>query len=312
MAKLQAGVLTREQAIGHGFGAPSLRRLVRDGHWQRLARGVYLTSPLKPDWTANAWAGVLIGGDQARLGGLAAAYQERLTEPPDELLVLVPHTIQRENMPPWMFRRERTEVRRPMSLGSPPRSRVEDTILDLCDPDFPGSDLRTPADWIADAVQKRLTTTARLRRVLAGRRKVPRRRLLESLLDDVGAGAQSRLELTYLNDVERPHGLPRGTRQRSTRNRVGRSFQDVRYEDYGVIAELDGVSTHAGANSFRDMRRDNAALLDGAVTLRYGRHDLFTDPCGVAWQVGELLIGRGWQGMVTSCLRCRDRRSASG
>src|SRR6476620_10340506 len=75
----QAGVVTREQAIGHGLGLSAIRRLNGEG-WTRLAQGVYLTSTPPATWLSLAWAGVLIGGDAARLGGLAAASLHGLVE----------------------------------------------------------------------------------------------------------------------------------------------------------------------------------------------------------------------------------------
>lgn len=76
----------------------------------------------------------------------------------------------------------------------------------------------------------------------------------------------------------------------------------MRYDAYRTIVELDGRLHIAGR--FRDMRRDNAALLDGDLTLRYGWPDITDNPCQVAWQVAALLIARGWAGEPTRCHRC--------
>jgi hypothetical protein len=106
----------------------------------------------------------------------------------------------------------------------------------------------------------------------------------------------------YLHDVERAHGLPTGERQsRSTAGDV----RDVLYRRYATVVELDGRLGHEGLGRFRDMRRDNAATLDGDVTLRYGDADIRTEPCAVAFQVAEVLIRRGWGGLPTRCRRCR-------
>ena len=39
------------------------------------------------------------------------------------------------------------------------------------------------------------------------------RKLVTGILGDVAVGAESPLEMRFLHDVERPHGLPRGDRQ---------------------------------------------------------------------------------------------------
>jgi hypothetical protein len=41
LAALQDGVVTREQALGHGLPLASLHRLLREGRWFPMARGLY-------------------------------------------------------------------------------------------------------------------------------------------------------------------------------------------------------------------------------------------------------------------------------
>jgi hypothetical protein len=69
LAERQDGVLSREQALAHQLSPKAIDRLVTDGHWRRLTSGLYLTGAIEPTWRALAWAGVLAGGDAARLGG---------------------------------------------------------------------------------------------------------------------------------------------------------------------------------------------------------------------------------------------------
>ncbi|WP_375422971.1 hypothetical protein [uncultured Friedmanniella sp.] len=75
-----------------------------------------------------------------------------------------------------------------------------------------------------------------------------------------------------------------------------RHRRDVRYSAYGVVVELDGRLGHEGLGRFRDMARDNGAVLDGEVTLRYGSAEVFGEACLVARQVGAVLGGPGWRG----------------
>lgn len=76
----------------------------------------------------------------------------------------------------------------------------------------------------------------------------------------------------------------------------------MRYDAFGTIVELDGRLHILGR--FRDMERDNATLLEGDLTLRYGWPDITERPCQVAWQVAALLTARGWAGAPTRCDRC--------
>lgn len=302
LARLQDGVISREQALGNGLSSSAVDRLVRDGFWIRLARGVYLTAPVPPPWAALAWSGVLLGGDVARLGGMAAAHLHGLvTEPPSRLDVLVPHAAAIPRvLGPWDFHRERTGARQPRTVGSPPRLTIEDTVLDLIgDPDC---NVREVVNWLTIAVNSRRTTAKRILQTAEHRHFLPRRAMVVRTLADVAVGARSPIEVDYLNLVERAHGLPRGRRQASRR----RTEVDVLYEEFGLLVELDGRIGHEGMGRFRDMRRDNASTSDGLATLRYGKADVFGIPCEVAIEVGQNLMRRGWEGPGHPCELCRN------
>lgn len=299
LALLQDGVVTREQALAYGLAPASLRRLVQEGNWQRLSAGIFFISPWPATWTAQAWAGVLIGGDQARLGGRAAAHLHGLAERAPEVIdVLVPPTGRPRVDGPWRFVRERDGWRHPRSVGSPPRLRVEDTVLDLVAAAVDDTEV---VGWVTTALQNRLTTPTRLRQALSRRARIPHRYTLEEVIGDGQTGARSPLEVRYLRDVERAHGLPTGRRQAPRRS----TECDVWYEAYGVLVELDGRRGHEGPGVFRDMWRDNAATTDGLWTLRYGYRDVVGSPCEVAVQVAQNLADRGWAGPFVPCGRCR-------
>jgi len=300
LARSQAGVLSTGQAGELGVGRHSVARLVAAGRWRRLDRSVYFVHPDEPTWLAWAWAGLLVASPGARLSGLSAAHLHGLHEPePWPLALLVPHDRPVRSRPPWVFRRERSGVRDQRSPGSPPRSTVEDTVLDLTGE---GS-AEAAIDWLTRAVQSRRTTVPRLRRSLEQRTRVRYRHLLLDLLADVAEGAETPLELAYLHDVERAHGLPRGVRQH--RSRAAPHLRDVYYDPCALVVELDGRLGHEGFGRFRDMHRDNVGTVSGELTLRYGWRDVTGDPCAVAWQVAAVLARRGWSGLPGRCQRCR-------
>jgi hypothetical protein len=83
---------------------------------------------------------------------------------------------------------------------------------------------------------------------------------------------------------------------------VAGTRQDVWYDRYATVVELDGRLGHADADGrWRDMGRDNAAALRSEVTLRYGWTDVAARPCRVAAQVAEVLRRRGWAGAAAKC-----------
>lgn len=300
LAALQGGVVSRQQVLGHGLSDHVIARLVTGETWTPLGPGVYATAPGPSPWEGLAWAGVLLGGPAARLGPQASGFLHGLTaEPPATVDVLVPPTGPYRTAGPWQFIRETAGVRSARAPGSPPRLPLEDTVIDLT----AVSDPRGVVQLVTRAVQSRRTQASRLAVVLDERRRHPHRRLMQALLGDVAAGAESPLELTYLRDVERAHGLPRGLRQASRRGLPYAS--DVGYDEWCLLVELDGRLGHEGEGRFRDMQRDNRFALTGLLTLRYGWIDVLDRPCLVAAQVTAALISRGWSGLPSRCPRCR-------
>ncbi|MBB5788232.1 hypothetical protein [Jiangella mangrovi] len=181
--------------------------------------------------------------------------------------------------------------------ANPPRTRIEDTVLDLVDVAARPRDVES---FVTMAVQKRLTTSTRLAAALMRRKKIRWRAMVESMLVDVADGAQSPLELQHLRAVERAHRLPKGCRQsRRAGNRV--IWIDVDYERYHTRVELDGRVGHEGDGRFRDRRRDNAGTVAGAWTLRYGHTEVFGEPCRVAQEQARVLCDRGWTGRPRRC-----------
>lgn len=290
-------MLSSAQVQAAGLGRPALRRLLSLGEWQRLDRSVYLTYSGEPSWLAWAWAGLLLGGEGARLTGTSAGYLHGLVEEePPRIRVLTQHGEVLRSRQRWVFVRERPGVRERRSIGSPARTTVEDTVLDLCD----GGSAEAALSWVTRAVQERRTTTARLGQILAGRRRARHRALLRDLLADVAQGAETPLEIRYLRDVERAHRLPVGQRQ----DQLGRFWRDVAYRKFATVVELDGRLGHDGLGRFRDMARDNWTVVWGQATLRYGVPDVMLRPCAVASQVALVLQRGGWAGTLVRCPRC--------
>lgn len=299
LARDQAGVVSRPQASDAGLSPTVLSRLMADGRWGRLDRGIYLVPDGAVSWLGRVWAAVLLGGDGARVGGHAAAVLHGLDEgEPLPIEVLVPFGRRLRSRDWARFVQEREHVRARSGKAEPPRIRVEDTVLDLC----VGASDAAVVDRITTAVQRRLTTSRALQRAFDTRR-VANRRFIQTVLHDVASGVHSGLEYTYLHQVERAHGLADGGRQRARPSRTG--FLDVLYEEYALVVELDGRVGHVGEGRWRDRRRDNVHTRAGLRTLRFGWHEVTHEPCEVALEVAEVLIGLGWPGYPGRCPRCR-------
>ena len=70
-----------------------------------------------------------------------------------------------------------------------------------------------------------------------------------------------------------------------------------------MCSELDGTAAHPADEQWRDKRRDNANLVGGIVTLRFGFADLGDRRCQTAADVATVLRRRGWTGAAHPCPR---------
>jgi hypothetical protein len=299
LATRQHGVLTRRQLLACGVTAAHLRAQLRAGRWQRLSRRVYATSNGELARPSQLWSAVLSAGYGAALSHITAAELVGLVDGVSAVVhVTVPST---RRITPLggvavHYSARIEQARHPSRL--PPQTRVEETVLDLAQE---AASLDDALSWMTRACGRRLTTAHHVREAMSHRQRIRWRRELLAALGDVAAGCQSPLELHYLRDVERAHGLPSATRQAARRRRGGRWYDDVHYAGYRTRVELDGRAAHPVDHRFRDMRRDNSAAVDGDTVLRYGWSDVTERCCEVAGQVAMVLRRHGWRGTPRSC-----------
>ena len=111
-------------------------------------------------------------------------------------------------------------------------------MLDLCSVGDPAEVI----SWNTKAVQRRLTSPARLLMALRARHAIRHRDLIRAVLGDAEAGVHSQLEYRSGRDVVGAHSLPPDRRQ--FRIPDTNRFADVAYEDYALLVELDGRIGH--------------------------------------------------------------------
>ena len=147
---------------------------VRGGHWQRLHQGVYATFTGQPDREAILWAALRRAGPDAVLSHWTAAELSKLTSSQSWLIhVTVPrHQHVRPISGVMIHRSSRVnQARHPAVM--PPRTRIEETALDLAGC---SKDLEDALAWLARACATRLTTPDRIRAALGQRARVRWRR----------------------------------------------------------------------------------------------------------------------------------------
>jgi hypothetical protein len=307
VAVAQAGMVSRAQVLAHGFSDSRLRHQVRARRWSRAHPGVYATFTGSLPWGSRMWAAVLRGGDGAVLAGHTAL---NLWEPS---MPGAAAAVRRGGLVIAVEERRRVQSGAGLDVWriedlqrhvhpsrQPPCLRFDAAVI------YTASKAPTPdaaIAVIADACQARRTTP---RRLLALLDELPAnlrfRGLLREILVDVATGAYSYLEVHYLRDVERRHGLPTGARQRRVVVGCRPYFRDVEYIRFGVVVELDGRIGHEDLLSRADdMDRDTDSAHSGARTARLGYVQVMSRRCPTAQRVADLLRLGGWTEQPRRC-----------
>ena len=297
----QAGVVSREQARDAGFTDKAIDWRLRSGSWQRLHQGAYATFTGAPPRNARLWAIVLSVGPGVALSHETAAELHGLIDQPiSQIHISVPAGRQpgrHQKLPGVTIHRVRHLVPEWQPPWHLPRTTVEDTVLDLI------AVARTFDDaygWIAQAVGRQLTAPPLLGKAIVARKRIRWRSWIKGAIEDSADGVHSPLERNYVRGVERAHRLPTAERQAKRRHGSGNRYLDNLY-GYGVCVELDGAVAHPAEGRWKDTHRDNANLVQGTETLRYGWPDATVHRCRTALEVGALLRRHGWKGTLRPC-----------
>jgi hypothetical protein len=303
LAQRQNGVVSRAQALRAGLSRDMIKFRLRSGRWRLMHRGIYATFTGTPGRTAWLWAAVLSAGPGAVLSYETAAELHGLSDKPAGTVhVTVPHDRRIMAVEGVCLHRSGRVVDAVQGGSSPPRTRIEETVLDLTQTARTFDDV---CGWVTRAVARDLTDETRLRQAMSNRPRLRWRADLQELITAAATGDHSVLEFRYHRDVEKAHGLPEPARQAPFRWPNGRrGRRDRVYEEYGVVVELDGRLAHPAENQWKDKTRDNAAAADGKQSLRYGWAQVKWEACATAAEVARVLRLHGWAGRPRPCSPC--------
>jgi hypothetical protein len=273
---------------------------IRSRRWQQIHPGVYATFTGVPGRNALFWAAVLSAGPGAVLSHETAAELLSLTDKAaDSIHVSIPRQRHVAAVPGVSIHRSARAVEAALGYSNPPRTRVEETVLDLTQTAVTFDDV---CGWVTRAFARELTDETRLRAAMKARSRLRWRTDLNELISAAAGGDHSVLEFRYERDVERAHGLPEPVRQAPFAGPDGRrGRRDRVYREYGVVVELDGRLAHPIESQWKDKARDNAAAADGQQSLRYGWAHVRWAPCATAAEVARVLQSRGWKGRPRPC-----------
>lgn len=301
----QHGVVAKGQVDDVGIGRGSLGHRLKSGKWQRLHRGVYAAFNGELTREAQLWAAVLRAGEGAILSHESAAELQDLTDGPGpEIHITVPASrrpAQNRPIPGVVIHRSRHVRPQELPEWELPRTRVEDTVLDLADA---AASFEDAYDWISRAVSRRHTTAGRLREAARGRKRMRWRKWVDDALADLAEGSCQHIESHYRRDVELAHGLPKGARQSSRDGDGDKPLKDVSYSGHGLRVELDGGIRDVDEPAGEGQRRDAVSRAAGDVrTLGFGHVDVTERACATAALVAAALRGGGWDGSPHACRR---------
>jgi predicted transcriptional regulator of viral defense system len=309
IARWQSGAISRRQLLDAGLTSQMITTRLERGRWQQLHRGVYAAFNGPPPRETWLWAAVLRAGDGAVLSHQTAAELHGLIDSPAEAIYLTVPATRRITIPGLVIRMSGRIGQARQPNRDPPRTSVEETVLDLAGLSRTFDDA---CGWITKACGKRLTTEEKLRAAMASRKKMRWRDELNDVLAAASDGIHSVLEYRYLRDVERAHGLPRSKHQVRVVIDGKTVYRDVYYEEYQLAVELDGRLAHPEEERWRDSQRDNQASARGVETRRYGWRDVYAHACETALLQAQILRQRGWRGTPRPCSpRCPVGRAWS-
>lgn len=297
IAAAQGGIISRRQLRGLGVQEWRVRSQIRARRWK--AHGVHAiaihTGPL--DGFASMWVAVLVAGQRCALDGASALIAAGLKGfSVDHIRVSVPRGTKPVSASGVVVRQTRrlrsTDI---ISVGLP---RVRPPVAAVRAGLWAQTN-KQAALVLTMTVQQRIATAESIGIALLAVKRDKRRKFLELVLLDVLDGAQSIGELDFARECRR-RGLPKPDRQATLRGKGGRYYLDVRWFQFRVVVEVDGIQHAFAQMVVPDAFRQNEVSLGGDTVLRLPllafrvAADEFFD------QIERALIANGWQRRAAS------------
>lgn len=285
----QAGVISRDQALGAGLTNRQVDHRLHTGEWLRVHPSVYRLAVVVPSAESSVRAAALWLGPAAALTGATAGWWWGLLDEP-------PTT--------WHFSSRRSHPQRQ------PGVRTSRSFVDPADltrhrsvPTIsrPLAVLRSAAELerlhagqgvtlIDRAKQRRLVDQIDLERAYRRNAGTWGTRAVRRLLDRTGDRAHSELERLAVRLLHQAGVTGFAVNWRTTLS-SGRPVElDIAFRQRRLAIELDGYAYHSSPEAHRaDLNRANELMADGWVVRRFTYADLIADPEGFIRQVLEVL-----------------------
>jgi hypothetical protein len=293
VAEGQYGFITWEQALTAGLTAVVVRRLVAQGHWERLGNGLYRVNGVKETWRGRLKGISLRAGERAAISHRSAAALWGLEgfEPWGRVDVTVPRNRRPRIAGVSVHRRDLLRI---AAKDGIPVTPIPETILDLC---AAGADSSIPRRAFDDVRRRRLARPYELRRCLqehSGRGhqgSVLYGQLLDRRLGRTPPGTVFAAEvLDLLVDA----GLPEPEAEFWVTIGGRRYSIDLAYPRPKIAIECLGKIGHLNERAFEeDPVRNNDFAIDGWLQLQVTYRRKEERPDRVIADVSDALACRG-------------------
>jgi hypothetical protein len=289
LAARQDGVLGRRQAYRLGVTRWQVAAQLRARRWRRTGPQTVMvtTGPVSP--AARRWIAVLEVGPRAALDGISSLQVAGLQHVASDVV----HVVTPKSSTPRKAKGVRVHESRRycsedvLTYGVP---RTRPAVAAVHAALWAASD-RQAALFVVAAVQQRLVSVDEVARAAAAVRRHPRRRLLQQLLVDLAAGAESLGELDLTAGLRR-RGLPQPSRQVVLRRSSGVACLDLDWDEQGVTLEVDGAQQELPANRLQDVLRDLDVAATGRLVIHLPLWALRLDEEAVLDRLAQLLTAR--------------------
>lgn len=294
LARTQHGVFSRDQALGCGYTLWMIRTRLDRGHWLLLDPAVYALASHPPTWRYQCTAAVL-SVPHGLVSGRAAAHLHGFDGfRPGPIHVVTPPRSNERSRLATVHRSP--FVRREVVDGVPCLDRVH-TILDLATFLYP--------DHLADVVDRVLTRRQvdfddlvnGFLRHAAGRRHgtVALREILDARHPEAPQPPITELERLLRKTLEYPGLPPFEFEVTPPWWPDGAARVDACSAPCRMVIEADGRRWHTRERDFvKDRRRDNLAVENGYVVLRFTFDDLSRSVDQARSTVLRTALARGW------------------
>ncbi|MGA8047868.1 MAG: hypothetical protein WCA30_16540 [Dermatophilaceae bacterium] len=263
IALAHGGVAHRAALRAAGVTRADVRTEVEAGRWTRRGRHTVQigTGDLSPE--ALLWQAVWESGSGAVLDGVSALIASGLSGFTQHLIdVSIVDRNRRHRLPGVRLHRRRRLG--PVVHVGIPRAHAEAATLRAAL--WAVSD-RQALLILCLVVQQRIAHPQRLWAARAELTPHPRRSLLLRALADICTGAHALGELDFAT-LLRERGLPLPSRQVVRDMPNGRVYLDVRWDDLGLVVEIDGGHHAMALMPVDDALRQNDVVLTGDTVLR--------------------------------------------